>query len=205
MLGQRREDKLDIRDSEQGEVKAVEDQTPRICCIDTKPVIAGTVKSAHSKPKVNQTKQTPFSPLSPSATTFPPYPHSRNHSPSKPTPQSQHPLYPPPPMINVPLSSAAAPLVIEQAALLHAVDAHVLAPLAAVLLALGAVQPAAVAGVVAGLALDELGEVGALGGLGGGRGEDGRDGGEEGEDGCGLHFEGWLGNRLVLVGAEGWN
>lgn len=72
MLGQRREDKLDIRDSEQGEVKAVEDQTPRICCIDTKPAIAGTVKSAHSKPEVNQTKQTPFSPLSPSATTSPP-------------------------------------------------------------------------------------------------------------------------------------
>lgn len=80
--------------------------------------------------------------------------------------------------------SAAAPLVVEEAALLHARHTNVLPPLAAVLLALGGVEPAAVAGVVAGGAGLELGH--ALGGLSGGRGEGAGEGGGE-DDGRELH------------------
>lgn len=76
--------------------------------------------------------------------------------------------------------SAAAPLLVQQVALFHAVDPDVLAPLAAVLLTLGRVEPAAVTRVVARLALDELGERTRVLGYTGGRGQDAR--GERGED-----------------------
>lgn len=91
--------------------------------------------------------------------------------------------------IFAPSSRAAAPLVVQETALLHAVHAHVLAPLAAVLLALGRVEPAAVARVIACLALDKLGEVAAGGGLGirgGGGGDEGENGEESGGE---FHFE----------------
>ena len=87
------------------------------------------------------------------------------------------------------LLGAAAPLVIEEAALLHAIDTDVLAPFATVLLALGGIEPAAVAGVVASLALDELREVTAGAHVRRGGGEDAREG-EDGEDSGGLHFDG---------------
>lgn len=86
-------------------------------------------------------------------------------------------------------SSAAAPLLVQHVALLHAVDANVLAPLPAVLLALRGAEPAAVARVVARLALDELGERARVFGDAGGRGQDaGGESGEDDEEG-GLHFD----------------
>ena len=81
------------------------------------------------------------------------------------------------------LGSAAAPLHVEQVALLHAGDADVLAPLAAVLLALGPVEPAAVGRVVARRALHQLREALVVGRGAGRSGEDaGGEGGEGEED-----------------------
>ena len=80
------------------------------------------------------------------------------------------------------LGSAAAPLHVEQVALLHAGDADVLAPLAAVLLALGPVEPAAVGRVVARRALHQLREPLQV--------VVGRDAGRSGEDAGGEGGEG---------------
>jgi hypothetical protein len=55
------------------------------------------------------------------------------------------------------LLAAATPLLINKIALLHTINSHILAPLAAMFLARGAVKPRAFARVIAGAAFLDLG------------------------------------------------